>query len=57
MRVRKSGEASVGGHSETKMQNPKLEILNSKQAQMSKTQTQNSIFADFGICICLGFEL
>jgi hypothetical protein len=36
--IRISAEASVKDQSETKMPNPKLQILNSKQTQMSKTQ-------------------
>ena len=37
-KIRISGEASAEDQSETKMPNSKLEILNSKQTQMSKTQ-------------------
>jgi len=40
--TRNPGEASRRDQFETKMLNPKLEILNSKQTQMSKAQNSKS---------------
>jgi hypothetical protein len=41
--IRISGKASVSDQYETEMLNPKLETLNSKQTQMSKTQKLKTI--------------
>ncbi len=53
-----SGDASVKDQLETKMLNPKLETLNSKQTQMSETQhSELHSLLSFRFWICLGFRV
>jgi len=50
--ARNSGEASRRDQSETKVLNPKLEALNSKQ-----TQNRKNYLLSFLFWICLGFRV